>query len=1397
MHSPRIPLSVFLALLLLSPTGFAQQPDAYVPPDLEPWRQWVLQGEEFRNCPFYSNRGAGEESNHLCAWPGVLSLSLNRDNGSFEQTWTVHEAGWAALPGDQKNWPETVSVDGRPAAVVRRGSHPFIYLEAGSHRLGGSFNWHARPGSLRVPLATGLLSLRLDGRPVAVPDRRKDTVWLGERQRTVEQQEQIGVEVYRLISDGVPTIVTTRVMLNVSGPGREEVLGNALLPGHTPMQLHSALPARLESDGRLRVQVRPGNWQLTLISRAETASNEIARSAPTEHWPAQEIWSYKPDNRLRVSAAEGPTPVDPSQVGVPERWRIFASFRLSADQSLRIIERQRGLSDQDANRLTLDRKLWLDFDGKDYTAQDVISGQMRQDWRLDMLPPYRLASVRNNHSGENLLVTEGSEPGWTGVELRQPNINIETVSRIEDAGSSLAASGWNEQFDNIRTTLSLPPGYRLMAAPGADHAGGAWFQRWRLLDVFLVLLIAVAAGRMLTPSFGVLVLVMMTLTYQEVFAPVWSWLNLLIAIALASVAPEGRFRTLTRRYRALSFLAVVVIALPFAANQVRLAMFPQLEHSRLIEFQAAGVDFFRTPVRSPAKMGRFSGDNKFEVESRSLGAAMTREDIDKSGVLSEADVKRRRQMRDATAKRPAMAGDMAQQGLIEVTGSRIYLPALMDRYAANTLLQTGPGKPQWSWNNYQLRWSGPVLESESFRLVVMPSWLTAIWRVANVLLLALVLLGLARRNYRLPGGIDKLIPGKGSMVIVMLLAGLLAAPGTIPTANAEIPDQALLQELKQRLTADPECANRCAEYSSARVTVGDNRVDMILDVQAIVNVAVPLPGSGDRWEPTTVRVDGQPRRNILRTPDGVMWIELDAGVHQLRISGPLSASDSQELFFPERPHRVELQTTGWDASGVVDGKLLAGSIGLTRIRKDGEKQTLSSDRFPTFVRVKRQIAFNLDWTIWTTVQRAAPATGSITVEIPLLEGESVVSEDVEVRNGKVIAALPANGRSFRWVSRLERGDALQLTATADSGWTEIWQLTTSPTWHIDFYGVPEVQANPDNTDDSYWVAEFDPLPGETLNISVSRPVAIAGDTLAIDDVQLTSNIGKRSASSTLAFSYRSTQGDQHTIALPADAEVTRVMVDGRPLQVRPDNGLLPLSIEPGSHQVTIEWRDAQKAGSNNQTATVNLNSAASNIHLRLQVPEDRWILYTGGPALGPAVLYWPALLLMIAIALGLAKIKRTPLRRRDWVLLGLGLSAFSWGMLMLMAAWLFVMDYQQEIRDKLARQQFNLLQIALGIFSVVVLVQLLTAVPEGLLGTPDMQIVDSDHQDNTLNWFADQADGELPTGNTISAPMWMYKVAILLWALWLSFALIRWIPWAWRCYSRGGLWKGKVEPAKG
>jgi hypothetical protein len=42
-------------LWLLSVCPVASAAEIAVPKDLEPWRGWVLQGEEFRRCPFVAS----------------------------------------------------------------------------------------------------------------------------------------------------------------------------------------------------------------------------------------------------------------------------------------------------------------------------------------------------------------------------------------------------------------------------------------------------------------------------------------------------------------------------------------------------------------------------------------------------------------------------------------------------------------------------------------------------------------------------------------------------------------------------------------------------------------------------------------------------------------------------------------------------------------------------------------------------------------------------------------------------------------------------------------------------------------------------------------------------------------------------------------------------------------------------------------------------------------------------------------------------------------------------------------------------------------------------------------------------------------------------------------------
>jgi hypothetical protein len=69
-----------------------------------------------------------------------------------------------------------------------------------------------------------------------------------------------------------------------------------------------------------------------------------------------------------------------------------------------------------------------------------------------------------------------------------------------------------------------------------------------------------------------------------------------------------------------------------------------------------------------------------------------------------------------------------------------------------------------------------------------------------------------------------------------------------------------------------------------------------------------------------------------------------------------------------------------------------------------------------------------------------------------------------------------------------------------------------------------------------------------------------------------------------------------------------------------------------------------------------------------------------------------------------------------------------------------------------------------------------------------MQIA-SPVQYGLLAWFADRTTAATPSASAISLSLWFYRAAMLAWALWLSLALLRWLPWAWRAYSEGGLWR--------
>jgi hypothetical protein len=1317
-----------------------------------------MKDQEFRRCPFLAGTDASSESSHRCAWPERLQLTVDPRGGRFAQRWQVYNDSWVALPGDLEHWPQAVELDGKPAPLVAREGIPFVRLIPGTHALSGTWSWDVRPETLTIPRETALLDLTVDGTPVAQPERPDGRLALG-KQRSAAEPRQLDLQIYRLLEDGEPVRLRTRLRIRAAGDSREESLGRVLPEQFLPLSLESPLPARLGADGVLRVQVRPGVFELTLEARqAQPATDfRIPAAGGVTH---EEVWSVAANDRLRVATVEGVAGIDPTQAQVPEEWRRYPTFRLDANSELRLIERSRGLSTISQNRLQLRRFLWLDFDHGGWTVRDDLTGTMLRDWRLDMRGPYRLESA---HAGSQaLLVTQDDTSHLSGVEVRSPQLTLSAVARIAHPFASVPATGWTQSFESVSGQLFLPPGHRLVAVLGADQSPSAWFDRWGLWSLFGVLVVTVFAFWITRqPWVTVAGAVGLLLTYQAEPALIWGWANLLAAMALAGAATTGRLANIARGYRMLSFGLLALALVSFAWTEVRESIYPQLEFAQGVPHQG----YARQELVMSRDAVAPAAAPPAEINSRAAAASPAAKPLQQSAKVDNP------------------------YGLSSMMGSPSFtsLPA----YAPGTLVQAGPGVPNWDYGAHPFSWSGPVDPNQTVRFIVLGPVEVAVWRIAGVLLLVAFFVQLARKSWG-PRIAWPDLTGRGGVHTLLLLGCALAAAP--PTHAQSLPDTELLHELQARLTEPPHCAPTCAELLGAHIHITGERIEAELQASALASVAVALPTAGERWRIDSITVDGKPSLAVSREADTGLWIPLEPGAHTVRMEAHLSG-DGVHLAFPMTPRRISVDAPGWTTVGINAGGLISGALDLTR-QGSGQRNSLDtsgadSQEFPPFVNVVREFRLGLTWSIATTVQRVSPSQAAFTLAVPLVPGESVLSEGLQVSpDNTVLVGLSAGEQARAWISSLKRESHLTIRLPPLPPRAEVWRFVVTPQWSVHFSNLPATL--PETPYTTPWVFEYHPRPGETLDLTVTQPPAVAGSTLAIDRVHQDVNIGHRSTEESIQLHYRSTQGGRQNLSFPKDALVTGVSVDGEPVAIRPDNGELALAVLPGEHNVEIEWRSSRGDSFAARPSAVDLHIAASNVETSLSLSANRWPLFASGAGVGPAFLYWGELLVFVILAILLGRLPNLPLSNGEWLLLGLGLSTISWTVLLLVAVWLSLMRWRERSSEAqlLPPNRFNALQVALVLVTVVAVMSLVfSGVRYGLLATPDMGIAGPGSGGSNFSWFIDRTHTALPQPTIYSVPMWAYRTIMFAWALWVALALARWLRIAWQAWNTGGCWK--------
>jgi hypothetical protein len=1320
-----------------------------------------MHGHEREICPTL-----GEGKDPKCAWAGRLALALDAHGGRFSQTFEMVAAEPVTLPGGADAWPLDVKVDGKPAATTEDDDGvPAVRLAPGTHAVAGTFVWKRLPESLAVPAETALIALTLNGHAVDFPSRSDaGELFLQKEEAETREEDRLDISVHRRLTDEIPMLLTTRLTLNVAGKAREVLLGRSLPAGFVAQALDAPLPVRIESDGRLRVQLRPGQWVVTLTARQNAPAARVARPEPGGPWKeGEEVWVFDARPDLRVVTVEGVPGIDPQQTTLPDDWKALPAYVMGIGATITLAERRRGDADPPPDQLTLARAMWLDFDGRGLTARDQIGGVFNRQGRLAMTAESKLGRV--SVAGRDQFITRLDGPwGGEGVEIREAGARIVAESRIARAGATIPAVGWDHDFQSVSATLSLPPGWRLFHASGADSVSDTWLKSWTLLDLFLLLIVGIGIGKLFGARTGALALGTLVLLIPEPDAPRWTWLAVLVAEAFVRALPKGAIRRLAMLVRFGTWVALAFVAIPFAIAEVRVGLHPSLEPRPFAAVSGEAIDLY---VGGGAK----------------VASAPAAADVGIAG-LAEAEDKPREaeSLKSINEVRGALGA--RKKGGASIDNNNNNLAS----YDPNAIVQTGPGVPTWSAAPVLLGWNGPVERTQRLSLWLLPPWLNLVLAFARVGLgaaLIVILLGGRRRiaeRWRLAGGVAVLVALAGALAVRPAAAaeGGAATAGPFPPAD-------LMNELRERVVEAPACAPNCASAGRLALEAAPDRLRLRLDVAAEAPTTVPLPGNARHWLPSQVLLDGKPAGALVRDDAGALWLRVPAGGHQVVLEGALPPRDAVQIAFPLRPHAVTTSARGWRVEGLTEDGQIEDNLQLARVERaaagagaEGRGGGLAATSLPPFVTIDRRLELGLKWVVRTRVARATPTGAAVVLEVPLLPGESVITEGIHVVNRKVQMNLGVDETVLEWSSTLTQTPSIALDAAAGAPWAETWVVAAGPIWHTSFEGIPPIQLFPEPT--------FRPWPGEKVTVTVSRPGGSAGQSLTVDGTSLQLRPGIRSIAATLTVSLRSSRGGQHAVRLPEGASLDAVTVDGVAQPLRLEGGVVSFPIHPGAETLSLTWRQSPGLSLFFRAPEIDLGLPGVNAAVEVEMPADRWILSVGGPRIGPAVLFWSVLAVLVLVGLGLGRSPLTPLRGRHWILLGVGLSQTSIEAAAVVAGCLFAFGWRRA-RPAARPLAHDLGQLALGVWTVAAAVVLFHGIEQGLLAQPDMRIAGGGSTDRVLRWFADRTDGPLARPWIVSAPLLAYRVAMLAWSLWLSLALIRWARWIWASFGVGGFWR--------
>lgn len=1170
----------------------------------------------------------------------------------------------------------------------------------------------------------------------------------------------------------------TLVNLSVSGRSRMLTLGSVLPGDALPVELRSPLPAQVTSEGLLSLQIRQGQHTVAVTSvLTATTSSLVFKGAQSEVWPKTETFAFSSRPAFRSLRLTGGESLHAEAATIPSEWRQDAVFTIQSDATLKLEEISRGEQNTPLPQLSLQRELWLSFDGTRISQKDQLSGTAGRASRLNVVAGNEVGRIVAN--GSPVLITKSPGSNLRGVEIRDQQVSLTAIGS-QSATSPLLTHGWDMTMASVHGVLNLPPAWQLIAIGGASGVSGAWIDSWSLLDLFICILIIVAARTIVSTGAAVVLAFMLVLTHEEFLAPKMLIIHLLILLAWRqSISLNNSvWNKLNKTLLIATCGAWLLQALTFGKLQLTQLLFPQLQSGTR----------YRTTIQQLA-LAVDSSITTWPLMLVALGALViavfyiTRGTSTRSYILRTIGmlillggtippllvlllVSTEGQYPRSTAT--STYSDMSYNNSFESSVAENYVQKAEGKMVAQNRtffeeknLAAGPALPTWRWKQYQFSVAGPIPPSSTLNIIALPPlWTRVLSALRIIIVVAMALIFLRRVR-------------KGLSLMVLLLVLYTGKP-----AMADFPPQKILQDLENQLQGEICSGAECSTAESLLLTMEDNILSLSMEVSSQGRTTRLLPGPISTFLPVSVIVDDHPGQ-LRRDETDHLAVLVPDGRHQIKASFSVPPGDSFTLTVPSPlPLYTAVNAPEWTYSGVTGSGVTQNSIEFNRVSKDNHA-SIRPSLLGNWVAVSRTLYLAEQFSVVTVVRRIGDASKPLAIQIPLLERERILSGPVEPSRDMVSIDFPAGQSEVHYNSSLPISESLHFTSPDIPHFAEDWRVQCSPLIHCTISGVP------------YQVLEqpvYTPFPGESLAIEIAHLESISGEPLSIDEVSHGLVWSSSLVSGTVNATARVTQQTSLTVTAPANTTIQSVTMDGVPTGSKVTDARTSIALPPGEHTVTVAYELAHKPAITFSLPSFLLSVPSSNIAVTVAPSPDRWIIWTGGGLLGPSVVYWGKLIGVVALCLTLSLTELLKLSPGSAAFLGIGLSSLPMITLWIPLLWLGVLQKYSVLQSRKAAHRWGIIAIT-ALLALVSLFLLYHVVEVGLLLDPPMLIAGANSTSNNLRWIFDSTPGALPSPWIISLPMWTWRGFSLIWATWLVVGIMRWIKETINCIKACASWE--------